>query len=65
MVVPPSEEAPGVGMDLQLYMDGNANIRLPMDFETFKQILEGRAGERSELSRGAHDAGRKLAHLPD
>lgn len=36
-----------------------------MDFDEFRQTLEDCAGERSDLSEGAYDVGRKLAHLPD
>lgn len=36
-----------------------------MDFDEFKRVLEDHVGERSALSEGAHEAGRKQAHLPD
>ena len=36
-----------------------------MEFHEFKQILEEEVGERSELSKGSYEVGRKLAHLPD
>ena len=35
-----------------------------MEFHEFKQILE-EVGERSELSKGSYEVGRKHAHLPD
>jgi len=35
-----------------------------MEFHEFKQILE-EVGQRSELSKGSFEVGRKLAHLPD
>lgn len=37
---------------------------LSMEFHEFKQILE-EVGQRSELSKGSFELGRKLAHLPD
>lgn len=36
-----------------------------MEFHEFKQILEEEVGQRSELSKGSFEVGRKLAHLPD
>lgn len=36
-----------------------------MEFDEFKRALEEEIGERSELSRGAYETGRRLAHLPD
>lgn len=36
-----------------------------MEFDEFKRVLEERVGDRSALSTGAHEAGRKQAHLPD
>lgn len=36
-----------------------------MEFDEFKDALEEETGERSELSKGAYETGRRLAHLPD
>lgn len=36
-----------------------------MEFNEFKDALEENAEERSELSKGAYETGRRLAHLPD
>lgn len=36
-----------------------------MKFSEFKDTLEQDTEERSELSKGAYETGRRLAHLPD
>lgn len=36
-----------------------------MEFDEFRQILADHCGERSALSEGALETGRKLADLPD
>jgi hypothetical protein len=36
-----------------------------MDLDQFERVLEEEAGGSSELSEGAYETGRRLAHLPD
>jgi hypothetical protein len=36
-----------------------------MDYEELRSALDDRAGERSQLSKGSREVGRKLANLPD
>jgi hypothetical protein len=36
-----------------------------MEFDEFKDALKEDTEERSELSKGAYETGRRLAHLPD
>lgn len=36
-----------------------------MEFNEFKDALEENAKERSELSKGTYETGRRLAHIPD
>jgi len=43
----------------------DAYLRVVMEFEEFKHILEEQTGGRSQLSKDSHDVGRKLANLPD
>jgi len=36
-----------------------------MDLQELRRAIRRRTEERSELSRGAHEVGEDLAHLPD
>lgn len=35
------------------------------EFDEFKRVLEEETEERSGLSKGSYDVGRRLTHLPD
>lgn len=59
------------GDDLSVYLPASTFLSTDhihsttMEFDEFKRALKEETGERSELSKGAYETGRRLAHLPD